>query len=166
MALPRRTHTGRLGLLVLGPPADVDHLVAAMLDSDLLDPEVRSVTVPARLGSTRSPRTCRWRTATSGSGCAPPRGRRWSRAESRLVGSAQADQPEIARCSPSPTPAPTRAPSSARASTGSGSGTTTGRLVACGVRERSLAGHPILFGITVDPDARGDAGWDWRSRHT
>jgi predicted GNAT family acetyltransferase len=31
----------------------------------------------------------------------------------------------------------------------------SGRLVACGVRERSLAGHPILSGITVDPTQRG-----------
>ena len=45
LAIPRRTHTRRLGLLVLGPPDDVDRLFAALVDGDLLDPEVRSVTV-------------------------------------------------------------------------------------------------------------------------
>ena len=45
VALPRRTHTRRLGMLVVGPSSDVDRLVAELVAQDMLPPDLRSVTV-------------------------------------------------------------------------------------------------------------------------
>ena len=154
LAIPRRTHTRRLGLLVLGPPADVDPLVAAILAGDLLDPEVRSVTVQrgsldavARHVRLAEGNEWEWLCTTT----PPPE----VAAESRLVHLSSAHQPEIAALLAAANPGTDARPFEHPGQHWVGARDDRGRLVACGVRERSLAGHPILSGITVDPAHRG-----------
>jgi GNAT superfamily N-acetyltransferase len=154
LALPRRTHTRRLGLLVLGPPADVHSLVAAIVARDLLDPEVRSVTVqrgsldavaghlPLREGN-----EWEWLCTTS----PPPP----VAAESRLVRLTSDDQREIEDLLAAANPGTDARPFQHPEQHWVGVRDDGGRLVACGVCEPSLAGHPILSGITVDPTQRG-----------
>ena len=58
LAIPRRTHTRRLGLLVLGPPADVDLLFGTLLEEGCSTP--RSGPSPCSgARSTPWPGTCR-----------------------------------------------------------------------------------------------------------
>jgi GNAT superfamily N-acetyltransferase len=154
MAIPRRTHTRRLGLLVLGPPVDVDHLFAALLDGDLLDPEVRSVTVQrgsldavARHVQLQDGNEWEWLCSTA----PPPE----VAAESRLVQLDEGHQPEIAALLARANPGTDARPFEHPGQHWVGVRDDRGLLVACGVRERSLAGHPILSGITVDPTQRG-----------
>jgi GNAT superfamily N-acetyltransferase len=154
LALPRRTHTRRLGLLVLGPPDVVDRLVAALVDGDLLDPEVRSVTVqrgsldaveghlPLQDGN-----EWEWLCTTSRPPAVP--------AETRLVELGAAHLTEIAGLLARANPGTGAHPFEHPEQHWVGVRDDSGRLVACGVRERSLAGHPLLAGITVDPTHRG-----------
>jgi GNAT superfamily N-acetyltransferase len=154
LALPRRTHTRRLGLLVLGPPADVDPLVAAILGAGWLDPEVRSVTVQrgsldavARHVRLQEGNEWEWLCTTE----PPPE----VAAESRLVPLTGGHQREYVALHAAATPGTYPPPYAPPAQHWVGGRDDRGRLVACGVRERSLAGHPILSGITVDPTQRG-----------
>lgn len=154
MAIPRRTHTRRLGLLVLGPPVDVDHLFATLVDGDLLDPEVRSVTVQrgsldavSRHVRLQDGNDWEWLCSTA----PPPE----VAAESRLVQLDEGHQPEIAALLARANPGTDARPFEHPGQQWVGVRDDHGRLVACGVRERSLAGHPILSGITVDPTQRG-----------
>jgi GNAT superfamily N-acetyltransferase len=154
MAIPRRTHTRRLGLLVLGPPGDVGHLFAALVDGDRLDPEVRSVTV--QRGSLdavaghlrlRDGNEWEWLCTTTHPPEVP--------AESRLVELGAAQLSEIAALLARANPGTEARPFEHPGQHWVGVRDDDGRLVACGVRERSLAGHPLLAGITVDPPLRG-----------
>ena len=154
LALPRRTHTRRLGLLVLGPPADVDPLVAAILGQGLLDPEVRSVTVQrgsidavARQVPLQDGNEWEWLCTTT----APPE----VAAESRLLRLTSGHQPEIQALLAAANRGTDARPFEHPGQHWFGVRDDHGRLVACGVHERSLAGHPILSGITVDPAQRG-----------
>lgn len=154
LALPRRTHTRRLGLLVLGPPPDVDRLVSAVIGADLLDPEVRSVTVQrgsldavARHVRLQEGNDWEWLCTTT-----PPPG---VAAESRLVHLTREHQPEIAALLAAANPGTDARPFELPGQHWVGVRDGKGRLVACGVGEHSLAGHPILSGITVDPAHRG-----------
>jgi hypothetical protein len=154
LALPRRTHTRRLGLLVLGPPADVEPLVAAILERGLLDPEVRSVTVQrgsldavARHVRLQEGNEWEWLCTTT----PPPQ----VPAEPRLVRLSSDHQPEIDALLAAANPGTDARPFAHPGQHWVGVRDDRGRLVACGVRERSLAGHPILSGITVDPTQRG-----------
>lgn len=154
LALPRRTHTRRLGLLVLGPPADVDRLVGAVLGAGLLDPEVRSVTVQrgsldavARHLPLLEGNEWEWLCTTS----APPQ----VTAEDRLVPLTRDHHGEISELLAAANPGTDARPFELPGQHWVGVRDERGRLVACGVRERSLAGHPILSGITVDPGHRG-----------
>lgn len=154
LALPRRTHTRRLGLLVLGPPADVDLLFGALVDEVMLDPEVRSVTVQrgsldavARHVPLKDGNEWEWLCTTT----RPPE----VAAETRLVRLTSGHQPEIAALLAAANPGTDARPFEHPGQHWVGVRDDRGRLVACGVRERSLAGHPILSGITVDPTQRG-----------
>ena len=154
LALPRRTRTRRLGLLVLGPPEDVDPLVGAILGRDLLDPEVRSVTVQrglldavARHVRLQEGTEWEWLCTTT----APPE----VAAESRLLRLTSGHQQEIEALLAAANPRSDARPFHDPGQHWVGVRDDHGRLVACGVRERSLAGHPMLSGITVDPAQRG-----------
>jgi GNAT superfamily N-acetyltransferase len=154
LALPRRTHTRRLGLLVLGPPADVDLLAAAVFGGGLLDPEVRSVTVQrgsldavARHVALQDGNDWEWMCTST----PPPE----VAAESRLVRLTSGHRPEIVALLTTANPGTDARPFERPAQHWVGVHDDEGRLVACGVREHSLAGHPMLFGITVDPAHRG-----------
>ena len=154
LALPRRTHTRRLGLLVLGPPRDVDPLVATILREQLLGPEVRSVTVQrgsldavARHVGLQEGNEWEWLCTTQ----APPE----VAAEARLVRLTSGHQPEIEALLATANPGTDARPFAHPGQHWVGVRDARGRLVACGVRERSLAGHPILSGITVDATHRG-----------
>ena len=154
LALPRRTHTRRLGLLVLGPAAEVDTLVAEVLRAELLDPEIRSVT--AQRGSLEAVahhieltdgNEWEWLCTT-----APPPG---VAAEPGLVHLDEGDVADIAGLLAHANPGTDARPFEHPGQQWVGVRDDGGRLVACGVREPSLAGHPILSGITVDPSQRG-----------
>ncbi len=154
LALPRRTHTRRLGLLVLGPPPDVDDLLAAVLAADLLDPEVRSFTVQrgsvdavARHVPLAEGSEWEWMCTTT----PPPE----VAGESRLQALTLDDRPEIVALLASANPGSDARPFERPGQDWVGVRDGARRLVACGVREHSLAGRPILFGITVHPDERG-----------
>lgn len=154
LALPRRTHTRRLGLLVLGPPEDVDPLVEALVAGELLSPEVRSVTVQrgsleavARHVRLQEGNDWEWLCTIA----PPPE----VAAESRLVRLTRGHQPEITALLAAANPGTDARPFEHPEQHWVGVRDDDGRLVACGVRERSLAGHPILSGITVDPAHRG-----------
>ena len=154
VAVTRRTHTRRLGLLVLGPPADVDALAAHLVRAALLPPDVGAVTVardalaavaahlPLADGN-----DWEWMYAVS----APP----VVAAESRLVPLRRDELDDIRDLLASANPRTDARPFEYPDQSWVGVRTATGRLVACGVREPSLAGYPILSGITVDPAHRG-----------
>lgn len=154
LALPRRTHTRRLGLLVLGPPPDVDQLLSAMLARGPLDPEVRSVTVQrgsldgvARHLPLGEGNDWEWLCTTT----APPP----VDAETRLVPLDRSHLQDIAGLLAEANPGTDARPFEHPGQDWVGARDDHGRLVACGVRERSLAGHPILAGITVADTHRG-----------
>jgi GNAT superfamily N-acetyltransferase len=154
VAVPRRSHLRRLGLLVMGPPADVEQLVGELVDSSLLPREVGNVTVSAdaleavaahlALGDGND---WEWMYAAS-----PPEP---VRAEDRLAELTGDDEPEIRRLLAHANPRTDARPFEYPGQTWVGVRGPDGRLVACGVREPSLAGYPILAGITVDPAERG-----------
>jgi GNAT superfamily N-acetyltransferase len=156
-ALPRRTHTGRHGLLVMGPPDDVDRLAAAMLadgrDGGLLG-GLGSVTVQrgsldavARHLPLDGGNEWEW-LCTS----APPPP---VATEDRLVALGRGDEPAIrellALANPGTDARPFEHPDQHWVGVRDGGGA----LLACGVREPNLAGCPVLSGITVHPAARG-----------
>ncbi|QGN57087.1 GNAT family N-acetyltransferase [Nostocoides sp. HKS02] len=154
VVVTRRTHTRRLGLLVLGPPADVDALSAHLVREALLPPGVGAVTVahdalaavaahlPLADGN-----DWEWMYAVS----PPP----LVAAESRLVALGPDDLGDLQDLLGSANPRTDARPFAYPGQVWVGVRTDSGRLVACGVREPSLAGYPILSGITVDPAHRG-----------
>lgn len=153
-ALPRRTHTRRHGLLVMGPPDDVDRLLAAMLADGALAGGVGSVTVQrgsldavARHLPLDGGNEWEW-LCTS----APPPP---VATEDRLVALGREDEPAIqellALANPGTDARPFEHPGQHWVGVRDGGGA----LLACGVREPNLAGYPVLSGITVHPAARG-----------
>jgi GNAT superfamily N-acetyltransferase len=154
VAVSRRTHTRRLGLLMLGPSTDLGILVEHLVADALLPEDVGSVTVvrDALLVVSRhlalgEGNDWEWLYAESAPPVVP--------AESRLVPLVEADVDDLrdllARANPRTDARPFEFPDQVWV----GVRTPTGRLVACGVREPSLAGYPILSGISVDPAERG-----------
>ena len=152
--VPRRTQTRRLGIVVLGRPDDVEELASDLADRHFFDDLSPA---PCHGGPDRLPRLCGSRAThrcRRGLGwmCArtdPPRV-----GEDRVVGLDATDEGQIRAFSRSPTRARTHGRSRPRDSVGWGS-RRHGTLVACGVRDRALAGTPILEGITVRADQRG-----------
>ena len=80
----------------------------------------------------------------------PPRWR-----ESRLLGLVPGHLPEIEALLAEANPGTDARPFEHPGQHWVGVRDASGRLVACGVRELGVAGHPILSGITVDPAHRG-----------
>jgi hypothetical protein len=155
VALPRQTHTRRLGLLVMGPAADAGTLVAAMLDEGLIDLwGPRGVTVQrAAFGAVASilpfgdGDDWEWMYAVS----APPP----AAAESQLIPLSHNDLRDIQELLAKANPRTDARPFAFPDQQWVGARDATGRLVACGVSEPNVAGWPILSGITVHPSARG-----------
>jgi GNAT superfamily N-acetyltransferase len=153
VAVPRRTHTRRLGLLVMGPPGDAGPLVGGLLAAGSL-PELGSVTVsrgaldavaahlPLADGN-----EWEWLYAAS----PPPR----VAAETRVVALAETDRQDIRALIDVANPGTDARPFEFPDQHWVGVRDDGGRLVACGVREPNLAGWPILSGITVHAAQRG-----------
>ena len=154
VALPRRTHTRRLGLVVMGPPADVEELVGAVVAEGVLGDTVRSVTVQRgsleavaahlELGDGNE---WEWMCTTTPPPVVP--------GESRLTPLSQEDLGDICGLQEVAHPHTDARPFEFPGQQWVGVRDEDGRLVACGVSEPSLAGWPILSGITVHPGARG-----------
>jgi ribosomal protein S18 acetylase RimI-like enzyme len=154
VALPRRTHTRRLGLLLMGPVADVGQLVGAMLSEGVVPSDLRAVTVqrgaldavaahlPLADGN-----EWEWLYAAQAPSEVP--------AESRLVTLAGTDVADILGLFDVANPHTDARPFDFPDQHWVGARDESGRLVACGVREPNVAGWPVLSGITVHPDDRG-----------
>lgn len=154
VALPRRTHTRRLGMLVLGPTSHVGRLVGEMLTEGVLPPELRSVTV--QRGSLEAVaqhlrltegNEWEWLCAASAPLEVP--------AESGLVTLEDTDLGEIRDLLDVANPGTDARPFEFPDQHWVGARNGSGRLVACGVSEPNVAGWPVLSGITVHPDHRG-----------
>jgi hypothetical protein len=151
----RHTHTRRLGVAVLGPPADVGALVARVVASGVLEGlDVRHVTVQRGsldavaghlpLGDGTE---WEWMYAAAAPACVP--------AEERIVPLHEADRPEIVALLAEANPRTDARPFELPGQHWVGVRDETGRLVACGVREPNAAGHPTLSGISVRAPHRG-----------
>ncbi len=153
-ALPRQTHTRRNGLLVMGPPDDVELLVAAMLAAGVLPDPLGSVTVQrgslpavARHLPITQGNEWEWLCATR----APARVAGEERLESLAPADETAIQELLALANPRTEARPFEHPDQRWVGVRADDGT----LVACGVREPNVAGHAHLSGITVHPAERG-----------
>jgi len=153
-ALPRRTHTRRHGLLVMGPPDDVDRLVAVMLEDGALPDGLGSVTVQrgsldavARHLPLDGGNEWEWLCTVE----PPPT----VATEERLVALGHDDEAPIRELFAVANPGTDARPFEHPAQHWVGVRDGEGALVACGVREPNLAGNPLLSGITVHPAARG-----------
>ena len=154
VALPRQTHTRRLGLLVLGPPDDAGAVVGAMAREGLHPADLTGVTVqrgalPAVAAhlAVGEGNEWEWMHAVA----APPR----VPAEDRLVPLTEEDLPDIAVLLAEANPRTDARPFEYPGQHWVGVRDGEGRLVACGARETNVAGFPILAGITVHPAERG-----------
>jgi ribosomal protein S18 acetylase RimI-like enzyme len=154
VVLPRRTHTRRLGMLVMGPVADVGKLVGAMLSEGVIPFDLRAVTV--RRGALDAVAAhlpladgneWEWLCAAQAPSEVP--------AESRLVTLADTDVADILGLFDVANPHTDARPFDFPDQQWVGARDESGRLVACGVREPNVAGWPVLSGITVHPDHRG-----------
>jgi GNAT superfamily N-acetyltransferase len=153
VAVPRRTHTRRLGLLVMGPAGDAGRLVGRLLAAGSLS-ELGSVTVSRGsldavaehlpLGEGNE---WEWLYAAS----PPPR----VAAETRMLALSERDRDDIRTLLAEANPGTDARPFEFPDQVWVGARDAAGLLVACGVREPNLAGWPILSGITVHPTQRG-----------
>lgn len=154
VALPRQTHTRRLGLLVLGPPDDAGALVGAMAGAGLHPADLTAVTVqrgalPAVAAHLPVADGNEWEWMYAAA--APPR----VAAEDRLVPLSEEDLPDITALLAEANPRTDARPFEHPGQQWVGVRDDAGRLVACGEREPNLAGFPLLVGITVHADERG-----------
>jgi ribosomal protein S18 acetylase RimI-like enzyme len=153
VAVPRRTHTRRLGLLVMGPGADCAALVGRLVGEARL-PELGGFTVARHAFPFLAERLPQgedneweWMRAAS----PPP----VVAAETRLVRLSRNDLEAIRRLLALGNPGTDARPFEFPGQQWVGARDEAGTLVACGVREPNLAGWPILSGITVHPAHRG-----------
>jgi ribosomal protein S18 acetylase RimI-like enzyme len=153
IALPRKTHTRRLGLLVMGATANVGALLSALLEEALLPADLAHVTVTR--GSVEAVGShlplgdgseWEWMYAASPPERVP--------AESSLVPLSHSDIGEITALLAEANPDTDARPFESPDQHWVGARDDQGRLVACGVREPNVAGWPILSGITVHSSAR------------
>ena len=154
VALPRQTHTRRLGLLVMGPPGDAGRLVAAMAAQALHPGDLSGVTVQRGSLPAVAPHLpigdgdeWEWMYAVAWPPHVP--------GEDRLVPLSEEDLPDIAALLDEANPRTDARPFDYPGQHWLGARDDEGRLVACGVRETNVAGHPLLAGITVHPSTRG-----------
>ena len=153
VAFPRRTHTRRLGLLVMGPAQDAGALVEHLLADGAL-PELGGFTVARHAFSAVAEHLppgeqneWEWLCAAS----APP----VVDAEPRLVALSRDDLDDIGSLLALANPGTDARPFEFPDQHWVGARDDQGTLVACGVREPNVAGWPILSGITVHPAHRG-----------
>jgi len=153
VAVPRRTHTRRLSLLVMGPASEAGALVGRLVADGLL-PQVGGVTVSrGALDSVMQHlppgegNDWEWMHAVSPPPVIP--------AEALLVSLSPNTIHEIGALLALANPGTDARPFEYPGQQWVGVRDDDGRLVACGVREPNLAGWPILAGITVHPDHRG-----------
>ena len=153
VAVPRRTRTRRLGLLVMGPAAHAGALVGRLAAQGLLA-DLGGVTVSrGSLGAVAEHLALgegnewEWLYAAS----PPP----VVAAEPRLVTLSRNDVDDIRSLLDLANPGTDARPFEFPGQHWVGAHDGLGRLVACGVREPNLAGWPILSGITVHHTSRG-----------
>lgn len=154
VAVPRRTHTRGLGLLVMGPPDDTGRLLDALLTDDVLPERLASVTVErgsldavaARLPLGEG-NDWEWMCTSTPPPVVP--------AESRLEQLSPADEAAIRALLTAANPNTDARPFEHPGQRWVGVRGEGDRLVACGVREPGVGGAPVLAGITVDPRERG-----------
>lgn len=155
VAVPRRTHTRRLGLLVMGPPTDAGRLVAAMAADGVLPEDLRSVTVQrgsldavgAHLPLSDDGNEWEWLCTRS----VPP----VSDAERRLSDLSRDDLDDIRGLLADANPGTDARPFEHPHQQWVGAWDEDHVLLACGVLEPGVAGQPVLSGITVRAQARG-----------
>lgn len=154
LALPRQTHTRRNGLLVMGPPEDVSPLVAAMRDSGRLPEPLARVAVQrgsldavARHLPLGEGNDWDWLCATRAPSAVAQ--------QDRVVPLGPDDEPSIRALLAAGNPRTDARPFEQPDQHWAGVRAADGTLLACGVREPNVAGHPHLAGITVHPTARG-----------
>ena len=159
VVVPRRTHTGRRGVLVMGEAGGAARLVQWLLDDGLLpDPPVNltvarhaMVAVAPLLSAAqwRVTRTAEWDWMCTRA--APPP----VAAETRLVRLDETDEADIRAVLDEANQGTDARPFEGPDQQWVGARDHTGRLVACGVVEPGAAGQPVLAGITVLAPARG-----------
>lgn len=154
IALPRKTHTRRLGLLVMGPPDQAGRLVRALAEEERHPAGLAHVTVSrgslASVGShlpLGEGNEWEWMYAVQ----APPR----VPAEDRLTPLDESDRADIGALLAEANPRTDARPFELADQHWVGARDAGGQLVACGLRERNVAGYPILTGIAVHARERG-----------
>jgi GNAT superfamily N-acetyltransferase len=158
--VPRRTHTRRLGLVVMGRPDDVGELAADLAgrpfrDNPFTDPRILHATVeraafPAFADLVPLAVTggeWEWMCART----PPPQ----VPGEVRVVRLDEDDEEQIRALIAVANTRSDACPFETPGQSWVGVRDTDGFLVACGVRDHTLAGIPILEGITVRADQRG-----------
>ncbi|ADU48092.1 GNAT family N-acetyltransferase [Intrasporangium calvum] len=160
LIVPRRTHTRRLGLVVLGRPDDVAGLALELVgrgdtENPLADPRFLHATVerPAfEAFASVVPLTDPggdWEWMCTRTAPPPVPG------EDRVVGLDETDEDEIQALLALANPRTDARPFETPGQRWVGVRDDCGALVACGVLDRTLSGAPILEGITVRMDLRG-----------
>ena len=153
---PRRTHTRRLRLVVLGRPGDVEELAAELADRHYFDdPRLLHATVERTAFAafagvvplTELGGDWEWMCTRS----EPPR----VPGEDRVIGLDTSDEEPIRALLEVANAGTDARPFETPAQRWVGVRDADGTLVACGVRDKTLAGVPILEGITVRNDQRG-----------
>lgn len=154
VAVVRRTHTGRLGLLCLGTVEGLTALVPQALEAGLGNLPLRGFTTQRgtleAVGPSFPPGPVsewEWMYAVQPPPVVP--------AESHLVAVAEDSLPDVAALLALANPRTDAVPTAGADQTWVGARDDGGRLVACGVLEPNRAGYPILSGITVHPSHRG-----------
>jgi len=153
VAVTRRTHTRRLGLLVMGLPQAAGALVGTLADAGLLPEGLRGVTVTRGSLDAVAPHLppgqlseWEWMCTTRPPDAVP--------AEEDLATLSEGDLPAISAllelANPGTDARPFQHPGQSWVGVRDGR-----RLLACGVEEPGVSGHPVLSGITVHPDSRG-----------
>jgi GNAT superfamily N-acetyltransferase len=154
--VPRRTQTRRLGIVVMGRPDDVEELAADLADRHFFtDPRLLHATVdrtafPAFAGVvplTDVGGDWEWMCTRTD----PPR----VVGEDRVVGLGATDEEQIRALLEVANARTDARPFATPGQRWVGVRDADGTLVSCGVRDRTLAGSPILEGITVRADHRG-----------
>lgn len=157
IALPRKTHTRRLGLLVMGPPDEAGRLVRALADQERH---------PAHLAHLAHVTVSRESLATVGSHLPLGHGNDWEwmyavqapprvPGEDRLTPLDESDRTDIGALLADGNPRTDARPFERADQHWVGVRDGRGQLVACGLRERNVAGYPLLTGITVLARERG-----------
>jgi GNAT superfamily N-acetyltransferase len=160
VALPRRTRLRGAGLLVMGAPRDAGALVAWVVSDGLLPEPPVNVTVArsaARAVDAALADAVGWRVgrATEWDWMAATTEPPVVAGESRLVPLDESHEPEIRELLAEVNPHTDARPFEHPGQVWCGARDDAGRLVACGVMQPDIAGHPLLEGISVHPTHRG-----------